>query len=234
MGEITERFAEVCERARISYRRAGHAPGEPRIVCVTKKQSIDRVAEVIEAGALEIGENYLQEAVGKGVFDLRSAGMPVVRYIGRMQSNKYNPILRLFDAVDSADPGILERIRDHASCTGIQAHEFLLEVNAGEETQKGGLSITQIREFAAAPAPWLREISGFMAVVPLEATAQVRARMYDDVHDLFAELVRRPELQHLRILSMGTSDDFELALEHGSTMIRVGTAIFGPRPRSLV
>jgi uncharacterized pyridoxal phosphate-containing UPF0001 family protein len=58
--------------------------------------------------------------------------------------------------------------------------------------------------------------------------------MYDDVHDLLAELVLRPELQHLSILSMGTSDDFELALEHGSTMIRVGTAIFGPRPRSLV
>jgi pyridoxal phosphate enzyme (YggS family) len=229
VGEIAERFAEVRERALASYRRAVNRPGEPRIVCVTKMQPVARVEEVIEAGAAEIGENYLQEAVRKDVFGLRQTSAVAIRYIGRLQSNKYNAILRLFDSVDSADPGILERAQDQASPVPIQAHEFLLEVNAGEEAQKGGLTVRQIRELAAARAPWLREISGLMTVVPLQATMETRVKMYESVRELLGELVRDLGSTRLSVLSMGTSDDFELALEHGSTMIRVGTAVFGPR-----
>jgi pyridoxal phosphate enzyme (YggS family) len=229
VGEIAERFAEVRERALVSYRRAGNLPGEPRIVCVTKMQPLTRIVEVIEAGASEIGENYLQEAVRKEVFGLRQTSTVAIRYIGRLQSNKYNAILRLFDSVDSADPGILERAQDQASLIPMQAHEFLLEVNAGEEARKGGLTVRQIRELVAAQAPWLREISGLMTVVPLQATTEMRVNMYESVRELLGELARDLATTRLKVLSMGTSDDFELALEHGSTMIRVGTAIFGPR-----
>jgi pyridoxal phosphate enzyme (YggS family) len=229
VGEIAERFAEVRERALVSYRRAGYLPGEPRIVCVTKMQPLTRIVEVIEAGASEIGENYLQEAVRKEVFGLRQTSTVAIRYIGRLQSNKYNAILRLFDSVDSADPGILERAQDQASLIPMQAHEFLLEVNAGEEARKGGLTVRQIRELVAAQAPWLREISGLMTVVPLQATTEMRVNMYESVRELLGELARDLATTRLKVLSMGTSDDFELALEHGSTMIRVGTAIFGPR-----
>jgi pyridoxal phosphate enzyme (YggS family) len=229
VGEIAERFAEVRERALASYRRAGNLPGEPRIVCVTKMQPVARIVEVIEAGASEIGENYLQEAVRKDVFGLRQTNTVAIRYIGRLQSNKYNAILRVFDSVDSADPGILDRAQEKVSPMPIQAHEFLLEVNAGEEAQKGGLTVRQIRELVAAQAPCLREISGLMTVVPLQATTEMRVNMYESVRELLGELVRDLTTTRLKVLSMGTSDDFELALEHGSTMIRVGTAIFGPR-----
>ncbi|MHB8071603.1 MAG: YggS family pyridoxal phosphate-dependent enzyme [Candidatus Cryosericum sp.] len=232
MGEIAERFAEVRERALASYRRAGNLPGEPRIVCVTKMQPLDRIVEAIEAGAAELGENYVQEAVRKGVFGLRGPRSVAIRYIGRMQSNKYNSILRLFDAVDSADLGILERTEDQKAGGPIRAQEFLLEVNAGDEAQKGGMSVGQIRRLAELRPPWLYEIMGLMTVVPLQATIDVRAKMYESVRQLLAELNRDLGLSRLSVLSMGTSDDFELALEHGSNMIRVGTAVFGPRSPS--
>ncbi len=232
MEAIAERFAAVRERALVSYRRAGHLSGEPRIVCVTKMQPLARVVEVVEAGATEVGENYVQEAVRKDVFSLRQSSPLIVHYIGRMQSNKYNTMLRLFDSVDSADPGILERMQSRTLPVSLQTHEFLLEVNAGEEDQKGGLSLWQIRELAAARVPWLSEISGLMTVVPLEATTAMRAKMYESVRELLEELARGLDSTRLSILSMGTSDDFELALEHGSNMVRVGTAIFGPRSYS--
>jgi pyridoxal phosphate enzyme (YggS family) len=234
VGEIAERFAAVRERALVSYRRAGHLPGEPRIVCVTKMQPLARVVEVIEAGATEVGENYVQEAVRKDVFGLRQSSPLVVHYIGRMQSNKYNAMLRLFDSVDSSDPGILERAEGQRPDVRLQTREFLLEVNAGEEAQKGGLSVGQVRQLAEGRPTWLGEISGLMTVVPLQATIGMRVRMYESVRELLAELVRDLGLSRLKVLSMGTSDDFELALEHGSTMIRVGTAIFGPRSLSEV
>jgi hypothetical protein len=209
-------------------------PGEPRIVCVTKMQPLARIVEAIEAGATELGENYVQEALRKDVFSLRESRHVAVHYIGRMQSNKYNVVLRLFDAVESADQGILERVRGQLPTAHLQAQEFLLEINAGEEEQKGGLSVEQVRRLADERPPWLSMVSGFMTVVPLQATPEMRATMYESVRDLLGELVRTAGMSHLKVLSMGTSDDYELALEHGSNMVRVGTAVFGPRSPSVV
>jgi uncharacterized pyridoxal phosphate-containing UPF0001 family protein len=188
--------------------------------------------EAINAGATEIGENYLQEAIRKDVFSLCESQKVTVRYIGRLQSNKFNAILRAFDAVDSGVPELLEHVRNMPDCEARRARTFLLEVNAGEESQKGGLTIPQIHELAATGAPWLHEISGLMAVVPLQATMQMRATMYESVGLLFQELARDLGSSCVRLLSMGTSDDFEVAIEHGSNMIRIGTAIFGPRSSS--
>jgi PLP dependent protein len=226
---IAERLAEIRERARLSYRRVSGQPGEPHIVCVTKTQPLSRILEAIDAGAMEIGENYLQEAMRKDVFALHESRGVVVRYIGRLQSNKYKAILRGFDAVDSADPDFLVHLHDMRDHSAQRTRTFLLEVNAGEESQKGGLSVPQIRRLAEATTPWLHEISGLMAVVPLQATMQMRAKLYESVNILFHELASDAGSPRLSLLSMGTSDDFELAIEHGSNMIRVGTGIFGAR-----
>jgi pyridoxal phosphate enzyme (YggS family) len=218
----------------VSYRRAAGQPGEPHIVCVTKTQPLSRILEALDAGVTEIGENYLQEATRKDVFALRDSRGVTVRYIGRLQSNKYNAILRVFDTVDSAGPDILERLNGIQDRRVLKARTFLLEVNAGQETQKGGLTVPQIREFAAAGIPWLHDVSGLMAVVPVQATMQERATLYESVSDLFRDLARDLGSTRVRLLSMGTSDDFELAIEHGSNMIRVGTGIFGSRSPSQV
>jgi hypothetical protein len=190
--------------------------------------------EALDAGVAEIGENYLQEATRKDVFALCDSRGVTVRYIGRLQSNKYNAILRVFDTVDSAGPDILERLNGIQDRRVLKARTFLLEVNAGQETQKGGLTVPQIREIAAAGAPWLHDVSGLMAVVPVQATMQERATLYESVSDLFRDLARDLGSTRVRLLSMGTSDDFELAIEHGSNMIRVGTGIFGSRSPSRV
>lgn len=232
MGAIADRFAEVRERAVSVYRRVWGGTGVPRLVCVTKMQSLQNIVEAVDAGATELGENYLQEAVRKGVFALRQERGLTIRYIGRLQSNKYNAILRDFDTVDSADPKLLERLHASPDRQNYQAHTFLLEVNAGEEIQKGGLTVAEIRELAAARSPWLQEVAGLMAVVPLEASLEERARIYESVHLLFLDLAHESGLTRVTTLSMGTSDDFEVAIEHGANMIRVGTAIFGPRPVS--
>jgi uncharacterized pyridoxal phosphate-containing UPF0001 family protein len=94
--------------------------------------------------------------------------------------------------------------------------------------------VPQVRELAAAGTPWLHEISGLMAVVPFQATMQMRAILFQSVSLLFHELARDLGSSRVTLLSMGTSDDFELAIEHGSNMIRVGTGIFGPRSPSQV
>jgi PLP dependent protein len=218
----------------MSYCRVAGRPGEPRIVCVTKTQPLPRILEAIDAGATEIGENYLQEAIRKDVFALRGSHGVTVRYVGRLQSNKYNAILRLFDAVDSADRRLLERLDGMEDRGELRACTFLLEVNAGEESQKGGLTVPEIRELAATGTPWLHEISGLMAVVPLQATTQVRTILYRSVSELFHELVSDLGSSRVTLLSMGTSDDYELAIEHGSNMIRIGTGIFGARSPSQV
>lgn len=229
MGEVADRFANVRERAELAYRRVRGSSDGLRIVCVTKMQPLPRVLEVIEAGATDIGENYLQEAAGKGIFELRQSHEVTIRYIGRLQSNKYNAILRDFDTVDSADPKLLGRVHAAGRTGMFRAQTFLLEVNAGGEPQKAGLTIAQVRDLALAHNPALDEISGLMAVVPLEATEEVRAGMYDAVSLLFQDLTKEFGPSRIKTLSMGTSDDFELAILHGSNMIRVGTAIFGPR-----
>ena len=234
MGAIAERLAEIRERARVSYRRTAGGLGEVHVVCVTKTQPLSRIVEAIDAGATEIGENYLQEAIRKDVFTLCEARHVSVRYIGRLQSNKYNAILRLFDAVDSAGPELLEHLSAIRDREPQRARTFLLEVNAGEESQKGGLTVRQVRDLAAAGTPWLQAISGLMAVVPLQATMQMRAILYQSVSVLFRDLASDLGSSRVALLSMGTSDDFELAIDRGSNMIRVGTGVFGPRLPSQV
>ncbi|HOV50172.1 MAG TPA: YggS family pyridoxal phosphate-dependent enzyme [Candidatus Cryosericum sp.] len=229
MSLVGERFIAVRNKAVAAYQQATGLTTEPHIVCVTKTQPIDNVREVLEAGATEIGENYLQEAVRKDVFGLRRDWSVRLHFIGRLQSNKYNPILRMFDAVDSSDQPFLEKVMERGQDPTVQASTFLLEVNAGGETQKGGLTVTEVRALVAVDVPWLRRLNGLMAVVPLAATMAERARMYDSVHELYCDLAHQLGAAQFSLLSMGTSDDYELALAHGSNMVRIGTAIFGPR-----
>ncbi len=229
MSLVGERFIAVRDKATAAYQQATGLSAQPHVLCVTKMQPLDRILDVLEAGATEIGENYLQEAVRKDVFGLRHDWPVTVHFIGRLQSNKYNPVLRLFDAVDSSDQAFLEKVVERRGDPGIRASKFLLEVNAGGEAQKGGLTVTEVRALAAVSVPWLRGLNGLMAVVPLAATMAERARLYDSVHELYRDLMRQLGTAQFSLLSMGTSDDYELALAHGSNMVRVGTAIFGPR-----
>jgi pyridoxal phosphate enzyme (YggS family) len=225
---LAERYRMVVARVAAAASRAGRSPTEITIVVATKTFGIEAVRAVWEAGARDIGENYVQEATRKAA----AAGLTGLRWhmIGRLQRNKVKQALRLFDLIHSVDR--LELARELDSCAaaiGVTAR-CLVEVNLGGESSKGGVRVDSLRRFFDATATCSRlEIRGLMAIPPPGTVDESRRRfaelrsLRDDLGDL-----RLPHVQ-LKELSMGMSADFEAAVEEGATFVRIGTAIFGPR-----
>jgi PLP dependent protein len=225
---IAERYQAIVGRVAAAASRAGRRPAETTIVVAAKTFGAEALRAVAEAGARDIGENYVQEAARKAA----ATGLPGVRWhmIGRLQRNKVKQALRLFDLIHSVDR--VELARDLDSCAaaiGITAR-CLVEVNLGGEPSKGGVPVDSLRRFLDATAAFSRlEIRGLMAIPPPGTFDESRRRfaelrsLRDDLGDL-----RLPHVQ-LKELSMGMSADFEAAVEEGATFVRIGTAIFGPR-----
>jgi pyridoxal phosphate enzyme (YggS family) len=225
---IVERYRAVVARVAGAASRAGRSPSEITIVVATKTFGIDALRAVAEAGARDIGENYVQEAMGKAA----TTGLSGLRWhmIGRLQRNKVKQALRLFDLIHSVDRMELARDLDsHAAAIGVTAR-CLVEVNLGAESSKGGVPIDSLRRFFEATAAFSRlEIRGLMAIPPPGTFDESRRRFAElrSLRDGLGDL-RLPHVQ-LKELSMGMSADFEAAVEEGATFVRIGTAIFGPR-----
>jgi pyridoxal phosphate enzyme (YggS family) len=225
---IAERYRAIVARVAAAASRAGRSPAETTIVVAAKTFGAEALRAVAEAGARDIGENYVQEAVRKAA----ATGLPGIRWhmIGRLQRNKVKQALRLFDLIHSVDR--VELARDLDSCAaaiGVTAR-CLVEVNLGGEPSKGGVPVDSLRRFFDATAAFSRlEIRGLTAIPPPGTFDESRRRfaelrsLRDDLGDL-----RLPHVQ-LKELSMGMSADFEAAVEEGATFVRIGTAIFGPR-----
>jgi hypothetical protein len=214
-GTIAERVATLRERVEAATRDAGREPGSVTILAVTKTQSRAAVLDALGAGLTDIGENYVQEAQAKYV-DLPPA---TKHYIGHVQTNKAKAIVALFDvvqSVDRLDAGLA--IAKAARSLG-RTPRVLVQVNVSP-TERFGVPPAQ----APALAARLREegllVDGVMAIGPLEG----------DVETAFATARATFERVGGTTLSLGMSGDWERAIRHGSTMVRVGTAIFGPRP----
>lgn len=212
IATVRGRVADACSLA-------GRDPREIRLVAVTKGVAEDRVAEAFRAGISEFGENYVRELARKR----EAAPEAMWHFIGRLQSNKVRDVLASADIVQTIEPGsAAERLSRLAAADG-RAIECLVEVDfAGGRV---GVSPTEVGAFAdhIAGEPGLRVI-GFMTVPPQD----------DDPRPYFRRLRELRDEIHERIpgvveLSMGMSNDYEVAVEEGATMIRVGTAVFGPR-----
>ena len=224
---LAARLAAVRQRVEDAARRAGRDPGTVTLIGVSKTQPASTVAAAIDAGLADLGENYVQEGVAK------IAGLPRegVRwhFIGQLQSNKTKAVAEHFDWVHTVDRlKTAERLSAQRPFHGPPL-QVCLQVQVEEEPQKGGVAPAELRALADAVAalPRLR-LRGLMCIPPPhEDEAAQRAA--------FARLRRlRDELDAaghaLDALSMGMSADFEAAIEEGATHVRVGTAIFGPRP----
>jgi PLP dependent protein len=227
---IAERYQAVATRVAEAALRAGRNPTEVTIVVAAKTFGAQALRDVTDAGAQDVGENYVQEAMRK----IQTTGFPGVRWhmIGRLQRNKAKQAVRWFDLIHSVDRvELAEALDSSAAAIGKQAR-CLIEVNLAGEPSKGGVRIDALRHFLDTTASLPRlEIRGLMAIPP-PGSAQESRRSFarlralrDDLHGL-----RLPHVQ-LKELSMGMSSDFEEAVEEGATMVRIGTAIFGPRPR---
>ncbi len=227
---IAERYQVVAARVAEAALRVGRSPTEVTIVVAAKTFGAQALREVADAGARDVGENYVQEAARK----IQATGFPGLRWhmIGRLQRNKAKQAVRLFDLIHSVDRLELAQALDSSAAAMGKRARCLVEVNLAGESSKGGVRVDVLRYFLDATASFRRlEIRGLMAIPPPGSTEESRrcfARLRalrDDLHGL-----RLPHVQ-LKELSMGMSSDFEEAVEEGATMVRIGTAIFGPRPQ---
>jgi len=214
-------------RARIAA--AALAAGRPAeavtLVAVSKTQPAARVAALAAEGQRDFGENYVQEALPK-MATLAELGL-TWHFIGRLQSNKTREVATHFDWLHSLDRlRLAERLSAHRPPERPPL-QCLIEINAEAETSKGGVAFEALGELVAAvrvlPGLTLR---GFMAMPPPREDPVMQRAVFEDIVQRVAAWV--PDLD---TLSLGTSGDFEAAIAAGSTLVRIGTAVFGPRER---
>ncbi len=219
MIDIQANLARVRERIARAAERAGRRAEDVLLVGVSKTVDLDRIRRAIEAGVPALGENWVQEARGK----IAELGHPVPWHlIGHLQTNKARDAVEQFDVVQSLDRLDLARELDKRARARVV--ETLVEVNVGGEASKSGVMPdglgALLEAIAALPSVKVR---GLMAIPP-------EGKEPDDSRVWFRALRKLGEQHGLRELSMGMSGDFEVAIEEGATIVRVGTLIFGPRP----
>lgn len=212
-------LADITQRMRAAERAAGRAEGSFTLIAVSKVQPLDRVVAVLDAGHRVFGENYVQEAAAKWP-DLRARFGPVaVHMIGPLQTNKAKLAVDLFDAIHTVDrPSLAQKLATLAQARGA-CPQLFVQVNTGEESQKAGVLPGDLAGFLTDCRKMDLPISGLMCIPP-EA---------EDATPHFAMLAAMAADHGLSGLSMGMSSDFEAAIAHGATHIRVGSAIFGAR-----
>jgi pyridoxal phosphate enzyme (YggS family) len=220
------------ERITKAARGAGRDPSSVRLLAVSKAFPAMMVAEAARAGQRAFGENYVQEAVEKMDALAGSAHQPLEwHFIGPIQSNKTRTIAERFDWVQSVDrPKVAERLADQRPAN-LPPLNVLLQVNVSGEATKGGVAPDELGQLAAIVArlPRLR-LRGVMAIPAPEADFARQRAAFAFTHALFRQL--REQGPNLDTLSIGMSDDLEAAITEGSTMVRVGTAIFGARAKN--
>jgi len=215
---VAERLALVRDRVALAAERSGRSPAEVTIVAVSKFFPTQAIEEAAAAGIAHIGENRVQEAAAK-VSSLRH--LPVTWHmIGHLQTNKAKTALELFDIIQTVDS---LRLAETLSRRAERPIPVLLEVNVAGEASKFGLSPQDVPETAEAVArlPHL-DMRGLMTMAPLVSDPE-------EVRPVFRELRRLRDALGLDELSMGMTDDFEVAIEEGATLVRIGRAIFGER-----
>ena len=220
MLDIRQNVEGVQAAIERACRRCGRDPREVLLIAVSKTVDLERIRLAVEAGVPALGENRVQEAKEK----VATLGHPVPWHlIGSLQTNKARDAARIFDCIQSVDRLELAHEMDRRAQAAGRVVDGLLQVNLGEEPQKGGLPPAEVKAVLdqVAALQGLR-IRGLMAIPPLVPDAEA-ARPY------FRRLRELRDAVGLEHLSMGMSGDFEVAIDEGATMVRVGTAIFGPR-----
>jgi pyridoxal phosphate enzyme (YggS family) len=219
-------IASVRSRIAAAVARAGRAPDDVRIVAVTKGHPLERAQEAVAAGLADLGENRVQEALAK------QAAWPEPRarwhLIGHLQRNKAKLAVGRFVLIHSLDSVRLADALEAAAAAAGLVQELLIEVNVAREPQKSGALPEEAEALVAhaAALPHLR-VRGLMAMAPYGAPAEVQHRVFGGLRRLRDALAT--STLELAVLSMGMSGDFEIAVEEGATMVRLGTILFGER-----
>ncbi len=229
MSDFARRLAQIRERLAAAARRAGRDPSPVRLVAVSKTVGLEALREALAAGQRLFGENYLQEALGK----ITALGPEAEwHFIGHLQSNKAKAVVGRFALIHSLDRlSLAEALEKAAARLGV-IQEVLVQVNLGGEAGKSGVApeavaelLRELRRF-----PHLR-VQGLMTLPPFLPDPEMVRPYFRALRELRDRLAAQNLSDTgLPELSMGMSGDFEVAVEEGATLVRVGTALFGPRP----
>jgi len=224
--QIAANLAEVERRVADACGRAGRNREDVTLIAVSKTFGPDAITSAIEVGVTDLGENRVQELREKFPSLRREARWHM---IGHLQSNKARDATRLFSVIHSVDRESLADKLAQAARELNRALEVLVQVNIGEEPQKSGVTIDQLEALVrhVGDLEPLRLV-GLMTIPPI-ADDDATRRSFRRMRHLRDDLRDRMKLDNLVELSMGMTDDFEIAIEEGATMIRVGRAIFGER-----
>ena len=229
---MEERLHAVQEKIAQAALRAGRDPGAVTLCAATKTQSDDTIRAAIAAGLRVCGENRVQELCAHLENDAY-AGAEQVHFIGHLQTNKVNKVVGRVELIHSVDsPHLLQAIDKQAARLGI-VQDILLQVNIGGEESKGGVEPEGLEALAdQARAMEHVRLRGLMAIPPIAHEPGANTHYFVKMRQLFVDMGGKMAHNEssMDILSMGMSGDYEDAIAQGATLVRVGTAVFGPRP----
>ncbi|MGD9894928.1 MAG: YggS family pyridoxal phosphate-dependent enzyme [Dehalococcoidia bacterium] len=218
---IAANAADIHIRMAAAAARAGRDPDAVRLIAVTKTFPVEVCRAALDAGLTNLGENRVQEGVAKAAALDEQGRQPIWHLIGHLQTNKVKAALTAFAMIHSVDSIDLAAAINRRASASVA---ILLEINVAAESSKFGLSPdalpAALEQIAAMPH---LDVRGLMTVAPQTHDAERVRPVFRRLHDLAVSL-GLPEL------SMGMSGDFEVAIEEGATMVRIGSALFGPRP----
>jgi pyridoxal phosphate enzyme (YggS family) len=230
MNQIADNLRSVQDRIAAACLRAGRDPAGVKLVTVTKTHPASTVARAVAAGALRLGENYVQETAQKKPDVPEGA---IWHFIGHLQRNKAKLAVALFDVIETVDnPALGQELDRRAAAAGRDVIDVFVQVNVSGEQTKSGVPPDRAAELIALlqTLPRLR-LQGLMTMPPWFDDPEQARPYFIRLRNLRDRLLTElPEID-LPELSMGMSGDFETAIEEGATIVRVGTAIFGPRGR---
>ncbi len=225
MSSVKENLLRVRERIERAAQKAGRAPEEIKLVAVSKTVEVARIREAIDAGVSILGENYVQEAQKK----IEAIGEPVSwHFIGHLQSNKAKYAVRLFDVIHSIDSIPLAEELNRKVEQPDRVIKVMVEVNLSKEATKFGTDEERVLNLAKRIQSLSHlSLEGLMTMPPYFDLPEMGRPYYTALRELKERMIKEGIL--MKELSMGMSNDFEIAIEEGATYVRIGTAIFGPR-----
>jgi len=238
--EVRERFARVRRRIEAAADRAGRQPGEITLLGASKYQSPEVVAAALRAGLVCLGENYVQEAATKqpeiaALLGSASPGLPPLapprwHMIGALQRNKARLAVTLFDVIETLDRTSLAMEIDKRARTAEKQMDAFIQVNLSRESQKAGIREEDLQALLESCAPLANlRITGLMTIPAAAKEPEDNRRHFAQLRALRDRSRGSPGAEALEELSMGMSQDFEIAIEEGATLVRVGRDLFGER-----
>ena len=219
LKSVIQRIARFCERS-------GRPENSVKLVCVTKEADIEDIQTAILAGVTDIGENRVQDAIAK----YKAIGDRVTWHlIGHLQTNKAKDAVKIFSLIHSVDSMRIAVVIDKEASKIGKVQDVLLQVNVSGEDTKFGMPVEDVNGFLEESALYGNiNIKGFMTIAPEVSDPETIRKYFRTLREM-RDRVNTAQGEHYPYLSMGMTNDFEVAVEEGSTIVRVGRAIFSPQ-----